>query len=342
MYLWQSFDYPGDTQLPGMKLGQNLNTGLDQHLTSWRTAKDPSLGEFTYGIENDGLPQLVINMGSMKNVPLDCQKGEELVNVAHVKLPDLLEIQLNTGMGLKECEHECLKNCSCIAYANSNISEGGSGYLMWLGNDCSCYKELLKQTLDWRRLSKSSRQGLEEFKNEVASIAKLQHRNLVRLLGFCIEGEERMLIYEYMCNKSLDYFIYVASVLVSFCWRYIVSGKRNRVFHHPDHHHNLLGHAWLLWNAERSLELMDTSFKDSCVKSQVQRCIQVGLLCVQKCLEDRPSMSTVVFMLGNDEPKLPQPKQPGFFTGSIDKDNESRTGEFHAVDVATITILEAI
>lgn len=86
---------------------------------------------------------------------------------------------------------------------------------------------------------------------------------------------------------------------------------------------------------------MDTSFKDSCVKSQVQRCIQVGLLCVQKRLEDRPSMSTVVFMLGNDEAKLPQPKQPGFFTGSTDKDNESRTGEFHTVDVATITILEA-
>ena len=71
--------------------------------------------------------------------------------------------------------------------------------------------------------------------------------------------------------------------------------------------------AWRLWNEGRPLELMNKKVDDSSSLSEVIRCIQVGLLCVQQRPEDRPSMSTVVVMLSS-EISLPQPKQPGFYT----------------------------
>ncbi|CAL5410957.1 unnamed protein product [Camellia sinensis] len=80
---------------------------------------------------------------------------------------------------------------------DNKIGEGGFGHV---------YKGKLinGKEIAVKRLSQNSGQGGEAFKNEVLLVAKLQHRNLARLLGFCLEGEEKILIYEFMPNKSLD------------------------------------------------------------------------------------------------------------------------------------------
>ena len=68
------------------------------------------------------------------------------------------------------------------------------------------------QEIAVKRLSKSSGQGAEQFKNEVVVVAQLQHRNLARLLGFCLQGEEKILVYEFVPNKDLDYILYSMSI----------------------------------------------------------------------------------------------------------------------------------
>ncbi|KAF3666770.1 G-type lectin S-receptor-like serine/threonine-protein kinase [Capsicum annuum] len=96
---------------------------------------------------------------------------------------------------------DMLANATDNFHQSSKLGQGGFGPV---------YKGKLPegQEIAVKRLSQSSGQGLEEFMNEVVVISKLQHRNLVRILGCCIERGEKMLVYEFMPNRSLDAYLF--------------------------------------------------------------------------------------------------------------------------------------
>ncbi|CAN6986755.1 unnamed protein product [Brassica rapa subsp. trilocularis] len=101
-----------------------------------------------------------------------------------------------------------------IEAATDNFSEGNK---LGQGGFGQVYKGTFPSGVQVavKRLSKISGQGEREFENEVVVVAKLQHRNLVRLFGFCLEAEEKILVYEFVPNKSLDYFLFVDSTMQS-------------------------------------------------------------------------------------------------------------------------------
>ncbi|XP_022843325.1 putative cysteine-rich receptor-like protein kinase 30 [Olea europaea var. sylvestris] len=285
-----------------------------------------------------------------------------------------------------------------IAAATNNFSlpnEIGAGAFG------TVYKGLLStgQEVAVKRLSSNSYQADSVLKNEVLLLSKLQHPNLIKLLGYCLHGQERMLVYELMEKKSLNAYLFgetrhklgwtirfeividiargilhlhqdsglkiihrciqASTILLNkemkpkisafgiartleehqtetstsriFCsYGYmspeyimegifsvksdvfsfgvlvleIVSGRSISTF--PD----LMYCDWKTWNGGKALELLDKSMKGEFPADEALRCIQVGLLCVQKRRDDRPTMQSVLEMLEGEVPLFPQPLPP--------------------------------
>ncbi|CAI8587264.1 unnamed protein product [Vicia faba] len=121
----------------------------------------------------------------------------------------------------------------CVAtknFSDSNkLGQGGFGPV---------YKGILSDGMEVaiKRLSICSEQGSEEFINEVMLILKLQHKNLVKLLGFCVDGEEKLLVYEYLSNGSLDVVLFEQSAQLDWTKRAdIINGiARGILYLHED------------------------------------------------------------------------------------------------------------
>ncbi|KAI5389893.1 hypothetical protein KIW84_075271 [Lathyrus oleraceus] len=148
---------------------------------------------------------------------------------------------------LKESKRE-LQECKLVNNRISKVDEKGESSKRGrgFGTNQSKKKEFDKrkgtlqggQEIAVKRLSSVSSQGLQEFKNEVVLIAKLQHRNLVKLRGYCIKREEKILLYEYMPNKSLDLLIFDPTKSIILDWRtrfdIILGIARGMLYLHQD------------------------------------------------------------------------------------------------------------
>ncbi|XP_068487192.1 G-type lectin S-receptor-like serine/threonine-protein kinase At1g67520 isoform X2 [Phaseolus vulgaris] len=346
---------------------------------------------------------------------------------------------LNKKHGLKVLDYSLVVAATNEFSSENKLGQGGFGPV---------YKGTLPtgEEVAIKRLARSSAQGIVEFKNELTLICELQHMNLVQLLGCCIHEEEKILIYEYMPNKSLDFYLFdgTRSKLLDWNKRFsiiqgiaqgllylhkysrlkvihrdlkasnilldenmnpkisdfgmarmftqqdsisntnkvvgtygymspeyamegvfstksdvysfgvllleIVTGRKNTSFYDDDHPLNLVGHVWELWKDDKYFELVDPSLNEVFDHEEVQRCIHIGLLCVEHYANDRPTMSNIILMLTSKSEIVSLPQIPAFYVQRyMYPENlsslESCTGstlEITASTVETITSTEYV
>ncbi|KAF8031945.1 hypothetical protein BT93_D0991 [Corymbia citriodora subsp. variegata] len=93
----------------------------------------------------------------------------------------------------------------------------------------------------------------------------------------------------------------------------IICSKRNNYYYQSDGGEDLTNYVWKHWRDNAPLEILDPALGESCSRSEVLRCIHIGLLCVQEDPANRPTMANIVLALSSQTLSLPLPREPAFF-----------------------------
>ncbi|TVU16911.1 hypothetical protein EJB05_32914, partial [Eragrostis curvula] len=219
-------------------------------------------------------------------------------------------------------------------FCDSNkLGEGGFG---------TVYKGVMSdgQEIAVKRLSLGSTQGVQELKTELVLVAKLQHKNLVRLIGVCLEEDEKLLVYEYMPNRSLHTILFGVTHRIAGTYGYmapeyamrgqysvksdvfslgvlileIITGRKNSSSYANSEESFvlLMSLVWEHWTARTSKGLLDPFLSCQAPQDQILKLVNIGLLCVQDSPVNRPMISTGNVMLGSDSISLQAPSRPTF------------------------------